>query len=372
MRMLHVIHSGVFAEGAARFVEKCNKKGNHYIFYVNTGNKDSLLLNDIKTKQKEMQLRNGYEWLKFARMMKIFEEFDYVIFHSLSLYYWLRVFIAFDHKLSGKMIWIGFGGDLYVSDGLINKIRMIPNKIIVNRCYAYIGIFPPDCNEFKRRFPKSDAITFYARYLMAEMPKEYLHYTEYSKIEETYKKGGELTILIGNSASRSMGHIGVLNKLKKFSEERIKIIIPLSYGDSDYADEVEKTANYIFGEKAVCLRDFMKEDDYFEYLKSVDIGIFNVYRQQALGNIYRLIFRNVKLYMPKDSVMYNYFVEEGVPIEAIERIDADTFEDFRKPVKSKNQKKFKEFLLSFENEKIDQERWEKIYQHLEEQYEEVL
>lgn len=368
MKILHVIHSDLkFAEGAARFIEKCNKKDNHYILYVNTGNTDSLLLNDIKTKQKEIQLRNRYEWLEFARMVKIFEEFDFAIFHSLFLYYWLRLFIAFDRKLSGKIIWIGFGGDLYVSAGLINKIRMIPNKIIANRCYAYIGIFPPDCDEFKRRFPKSNAITFYARYIVGEEPKEYLYYTPYSKIEETYKNGGELTILIGNSASRSMGHIDVLNKLKKFSKERIKIIIPLSYGDSDYADEVEKTANSIFEEKAVCLRHFMKEDDYFEYLKCVDIGIFNVYRQQALGNIYRLIFRNVKLYMPKDSVMYKYFIEEGIPIQEMESIGRDTFEIFRKPVKHINEKKFKEFLLPFEDEKIEQERWEKIYQQLENQ-----
>lgn len=367
MRILHVIHSGFFAEGAARFIEKCNKKGNHYIFYVNTGNTDSLLLNDIRTEQKEIQLRNGYEWPKFARMLKVFGKFDYVIFHSLSLYYLLRLFIAFDRKLSGKVIWIGFGSDLYVNGGLINKIRMIPNKMIVNKCYAYIGIFPPDCDEFKRRFPKSDAITFYAPYLGAEVPKEYANYTAYSKIEETYRNGGELTILIGHSASREMGHIEVLNKLKKFSKERIKIIIPLSYGDSGYADEVEKNAKSIFGEKAVCLRHFMKEDDYFEYLKCVDIGIFNVYRQQALGNIYRLIFRNVKLYMPKDSVMYKHFIEEGIPIQEIESIGRDTFEIFRKPVKSLDEEKFKKFILSFEDEKINQERWEIIYRELENQ-----
>ena len=72
--------------------------------------------------------------------------------------------------------------------------------------------------------------------------------------------------------------------------------VPVSAKGYSSADKL----SYIFLQSSTfsCLRSFMPKDEYFELLDRIDIAIFQTYRQCGLGNIYQMIFRNVKL-MPE-------------------------------------------------------------------------
>ncbi len=97
---------------------------------------------------------------------------------------------------------------------------------------------------------------------------------------------------------KNTNHKEVLNSLKHFAEEKIKIFLPLSYGnDNDkYATEVAEYAEKLFPGKIMALKDFMKADEYFELMKRIDIAIFDTQRQCGLGNINRMVCRMFNIY----------------------------------------------------------------------------
>lgn len=138
-----------------------------------------------------------------------------------------------------------------------------------------------------------------------------------------------LNIQVGNSATESNNHIDILNKLSKFSNEDVKIYIPLSYGDKSYAQKVEAYGKKIFGEKCEPMLDFMSKDDYNRFLENIDVAIFGMQRQQALGNIQILIENGTKMFFYKDSIDAKIVGDEfGCSIDYIDDIEKMSFEEF--------------------------------------------
>lgn len=64
------------------------------------------------------------------------------------------------------------------------------------------------------------------------------------------KKGGSKVIMIGHSAFPFLKHHINLDKLLPYKDEDIKILLPLSYGDKDYAADIAAYARDLFGSKA--------------------------------------------------------------------------------------------------------------------------
>ena len=370
LKILHVIHSDLkFVEGAVDFIQRCDSEKFFSVVYLNTGVSGTLINKKFHIKQREIRIKNGFDIKSMRGFIKLCEKFDYVIFHSLFIYTLLKIMIILHPGLLKKVVWVGFGADLYISNTISAKLASMPNRIIANRCYGYVGIFPPDCCKFKRIYPYSEAKIFYAPYYGTTMPEEYKRYNPQSKLEVTIRKNDCVYIQIGHSADPSMRHKEILLYLKRFSDRNIKIILPLSYGDVRYAEMIEKLAKDIFSEKVICLKDFMEEDEYFEYLKIVDLGIFNVFRQQGLGNIQRLIFRNVKIYMPSQSVMYSFFREKGVPINKVEDLKECTFDEFVSLPKNFDRQKYIDYVTNIGDERPYFEQWNNIYKHLRESFE---
>ena len=162
-----------------------------------------------------------------------------------------------------------------------------------------------------------------------------------------------------------MNHIRVLENLSKFKDENIRIILPLSYGGTkEYADEVVDYAEREFPGKVIALRKFMPKEEYFKLIEKVEIAIFDTDRQCALGNIERFIFRNVKVYLSENGVMYKYFFDLGVPVQKCESINKLSFEEFIIQPTIKNRELFMKYIKSLSS--IDQtvEKWTYIYESL--------
>lgn len=162
-----------------------------------------------------------------------------------------------------------------------------------------------------------------------------------------------------------MNHIRVLKNLSKFKDENIRIILPLSYGGTkEYADEVVDYAEREFPGKVISLRKFMPKEEYFKLIEKVGIAIFDTDRQCALGNIERLVFRNVKVFLSENGVMYRYFSDLGVPVQKCESIDKLSFKEFVEQPPIKNKENFMNYIKSLSC--IDQtvEKWTYIYESL--------
>lgn len=368
MKILHIMKNEKFTKSVSEFYDKHFYDKGHEICYIHNYGEDSLIKCELVIKQHEIfwhrkSIKNAYV---FYTMLN---KYDYIVFHSYQFYWYIKMLLFLNPNLLRKVIWIEWGADLYSwkieSKGIKTNFINYIGKIIRTECNSVVCIFPPDCDVYRKEFPNSKAKVFYAPYCGGTtVNKEYLNYSKLSQLENSKKNNEPIYIQIGHSATRQVGHIEVLDMLKEFSNQNIKLLLPLSYGDMDYADEVQKYAEENFPEKVICLREMLPVTEYFKLINRVDIAIFNTYRQIALGNINKMIFRNVKLYMPQNSVMYKYFIENGVPIQTLESIKDGDFNSFISNVESEDKNKFYEFLSHYSDMDRNIALWEHVYNNL--------
>ena len=339
-----------------------NKK--HIIYYFSNANNTTIT---FKLENIYSDIFKNYKYNIFNIIKNVykFKKCDFIILHSLFFNEFYKVIFLIYPNLMKKLVWIEWGYDLYTSTTQRNFIRRIIHNYFCSKIPYFIAIFPPDIDVYKQIFKNSKAKIFYAPYTGYPDGNKGKVYDNTRKLSDIISKKETLYIQIGHNAMSTLNHIEVLDALKHFSRENIRIILPLSYGDKKYADKVEKYAKQIFAEKVTCLREFLPPNEYFEIINKVSICIFNTKRQCALGNIHHMIFHNVKLFMPQDSVMFNYFNNRGVPVYKFEDIEKMDFKEFTRDIVIKDMSKFNNYI----DELTDYDRkislWKNIYDEIE-------
>ena len=252
-----------------------------------------------------------------------------------------------------KSSWIIWGGDLYDQG---NKKNFFAQKVdkYVKKYMAFISTLVPDDYLIAEKYYHVRGKYQRAIY-MNPIKLEFLE-----KIQKVIKSNEKIiNIQIGNSADSTNNHLEILDILKKYKDENIKIYCPLSYGDRKYALEVVKYGKNIFKEKFIEMLDFLNPQKYTEYLGMIDILIFNHNRQQGLGNISALAYLGKKIYIRSDISTWNYLKNDiGLKIFDIKEIQNQEFSDFINNPPNNN----KEIILStvYSNE-YQKKIWEKIF-----------
>lgn len=130
-----------------------------------------------------------------------------------------------------------------------------------------------------------------------------------------------LNILLGNSADPSNNHIEALERLLPFKDQPFKIYTPLSYGDQNHAQKVISQGKAWFGDKFVPMTDFMPFEQYLEFLKIIDIAIFNHQRQQAMGNTITLLGMGKTVYLRSDVSHWRFLTGLGIKLNDAEKLE---------------------------------------------------
>ena len=130
-------------------------------------------------------------------------------------------------------------------------------------------------------------------------------------------------VLVGQAAAAAMNHLDAFELLRGKLPENADVIVPLSYGDKEYANIVERKGCELFGTHMQGLRKFMPLQEYMDLLYSCNSAIFYSYRQQALGNINLLLAFGKKVFLPRESCTWRFFREKGVRIFSLEEISAE-------------------------------------------------
>jgi len=168
----------------------------------------------------------------------------------------------------------------------------------------------------------------------------------YKEYDIQLKTHDTINIQIGNSAGPTNNHLDILEKLKKFKDENIKIFAPLSYGDEETAKKVSAKGEELFGEKFIPLTEFIPFEKYLEFLGEIDIAIFAHKRQQAMGNTITLLGLGKKVYMRSDITPWQLFKDIDVKVYDVENIEIELIDD---TTRIANKEKIKEY---FSKEKL--------------------
>ncbi len=294
-------------------------------------------------------------------IIKEMKSHDRIILHSLNKTYF-QFILLLNKKLFKKLFWVSWGADLYqwkvMKNSIKYKIRNLIAYDVRMKIRNFVGIFPPDIDYFKKEF-NSDAKTFYASYVGGLYNNLYKKQYKLRTLAEKTLNNEYINIQIGHSSTSILNHIDVLENLVKYKNENIKIYIPLSYGNKKYGDRVQEVATQLFKDKVVCIREMMDKDDYMKFLSAIDIAIFNTTRQIGLGNITPLLYMEKKIYIPKGTVMYDFYKDQEINICDYRDINKMNYDSFIEPVNMNNAKEY--VILNSLNKEKKVEMWNNVF-----------
>ncbi len=350
--ILHLFPQEKFTVPFIKFINTNFNMDDH--LFIVYGENDSFKKNQIE----------DYNNIIYFNKDNIFKIIDYInkankiIIHSFFIPKIIKIYIFIRSDILKRSGWVVWGADLYLhrikGSNLKAKISYYMNRKIIKNMGIIITLSKNDYNLAKKWYDVKGEY----REGMYTNPLE-LGYLENIKLNRVKAKN-TVTIQIGNSADKSNLHFEVIDLLKKYKDENIKIFVPLSYGDNDYAAKVKEYGENIFNNKFVAILEFMDKKEYSDFLGSIDIAIFNNNRQQALGNIRALLYLGSKVYMRDDTTMWCDFISEGYIINNIKNIETEEFNEFiSNDINGiNNNSKLAEDTF---NEKIIAKKWQNIF-----------
>ena len=347
--IVHIVNEDKFTEGYIKFMLLCMNQWKHKFFILNDKKEIGLTENN-----NVIQLSDWYKLKKRANR-NILEVADKVIITGA---FFLHIFnFVLTSKIWNKTYIQFWGGDFYdfgQSKKVSSRIRDHIKKRAVSRAKGFIFLIEGEEKQFEK------IIGIRKKNYIAPMPNNPEENISYQQIWENNSDRGHQTVLIGNSATRSNGHFEIIDLLKKY-ERKIIVYCPLSYGDELYRKEVIEYGKNVLGEHFIPLVDFMNKEEYVKFLAKCDVGIFNNNRQQAMGNINLLLYLGKKVYMRKETSMWQAYVDQGYyvyPIDEITNMEIDSFFELEDNAKNNNHRLKEEDMKQIEG--IQQ--WKEIFE----------
>jgi len=247
------------------------------------------------------------------------QEQSHVYFHQLpSVYVRVIFLLMFMIKRKIKYSWVIWGGDLYnnwnVVEGgnkktLIEGLKLKAKKMIDTffvKKMCYVCSVSDDLSVFDMMYPNSSArhkIFYYPNNMLSSV-------SHVTKPAHKDKK-----ILISHSASMSNNHLEVINLISHLKDQEVIVVAVLSYGASEqYIDMVIAEGKRVFGEKFVPILDFMSENEYMEFLNTINIAIILPDRQAGIWTTITMIAAGVKVYYKSTSSPYEWYKGLGLKI----------------------------------------------------------
>lgn len=314
MQILHLSLDSVFITGFQELCREHLTQDQHH-FLIRVPHKS---LNDDRSAIPYKG--NGLAWL--VRLISAASKSDKIVVHGL-FDHWIVLILFLWPRWLNKCHWVVYGGDLYRRDsqliGLKNRLYERIRGRVIRRMRVLITYIDGDY-----RFAQEQ---YGARGRMARCNM----YTS-----NTFSRSGSplpwvtscpgLKILVGNSATRTNNHGNVIDLLYQSREKMFSTICPLSYGDEEYAGQVEQYGKDKLGERFIVLKNFMTLEEYRRLLNSVDIAIFAYDRQQGMGNIINLLGAGKKVYLKKTTSTWQIFRDMGVKVYDINYLEISPIE----------------------------------------------
>ena len=258
-----------------------------------------------------------------------------------------------------KVYWIMWGQDLYCYRTAKSKLNEFCRRRLIRNLRGIIFHVKGDYDLAKKWYNTK------AMYFRGGYSSDFSVFEKFNpKLNHREDVSEVCRIQVGNSASPLNRHIDAFEKLKKLDLNNVEIYVPLSYaGRKEYIESVIEKGKAFWGDKFFPIIDFMSGEEYSQYLNSIDISIFNMDRQMALGNITQLALMGKKVYINDYTTSWDFYNEHGVKLFAFNKIDFDNRDiirnDFLKPLSF--EEKIQNFEMTKKRHKQFYHNWKKIF-----------
>ena len=148
------------------------------------------------------------------------------------------------------------------------------------------------------------------------------HRLFYYSAEETFEPGPARfngpDILIGNSATPTNNHLDLLELLRLVDLDNRQIIMPLNYGDKDYANKVVTFAKRLFGTRVRPLLHYMTLQQYHSEISTCSTVLMNHVRQQAATTISTSLYKGARIFLRNENTLRRFYRQLGIKTQSIQ------------------------------------------------------
>ncbi|NCD09732.1 MAG: hypothetical protein EOL98_09950 [Negativicutes bacterium] len=317
------------------------------IKYYNNPSFDNLIIIIGDKKAYDAKYQNTAIFYNLDRyglndIIKKCNKFDVVVLNCLDFY---KAYICNRLEEHVLVIWRFFGAELYsklsdyvysketkkiIEKNIIRKILApLRNKISLLVNYAKFQTIP--VLEIERSFDRINHFLCLAHeeYIFLKknwknLPKFMQHPFLFENKEVNLFNCKKNKIIVGHSRNSFNNHVDILIKLQYLDKSKnYQFVLIFNYGQQDnYSNHVLKIARKIGVE---IISEFMAYEEYAKFYESVVVFIQNAHRQIAVGNIIIAFQNGTKVYLNKQNILYEWFLNEGFKVFDVECF----YEDYR-------------------------------------------
>ena len=324
--IVHLFDDQKFVDIAIKNFDNINSNLNRYIVLSNNNK-----LKYVNNADRVSVLNNSSYNINYET---IFKDCNLLVIHFLTPQ---KSFIIKKAPPELKILWSTWGADFYnlfhdynmyenLTKRLISKNNFFQfRKLCIYNLYHLVRYRVLPIKYENQVLSKID-------YLSTVLPYEYdlitkrfsfnPQYIDFNYGVNDFDTSNEFSlgnkVLIGNSATFSNNHLDVFKKIKNSNCE---FICPLNYGGHDYKKYqklIIRKGTFYFKNKITFLTEFLTVEGYNHILNDCNSAIMFHIRQQALANIFNLLFLGIRLFLNKNSILYDYFIDQGAIIFNLE------------------------------------------------------
>ena len=358
MMHIHIFLDSIFLGSYLDFISSKFDSKHHFFFVISKGEQ---LFSYNKHNNYEVIDRNSRKKLFLSKHLRGKNVKIYI--HALYGERVLKTLLSCLVLFKPNVTLIFWGGDLKAAIELkekkpksfYEKQLNFMNALIIGKCKAICTLTK---EEFKlvNKYFRSKSIYKKAVYINPIQLKKEGYFTHQKKNTDT------VNVQVGNSSTKTNNYEEIFNVLKAFKNKDIRIYAMLSYGDESYAKVISQLGTELLGDRFIPVRELMNPQEYEKFLEKKEILVMNNNRQQGLGNIYTYLASGKKVFIRKDSPMWEYLSEEcGLKIFdscGIKDMDYSEFVHMKDEDRVENAKKASYFFYS---EEYLYEVWKKIF-----------
>lgn len=247
-------------------------------------------------------------------------------------------------QISCKVYWIFWGYELYNSLGEDYGLSFCDEKFNLLKIHTYF--YPNRFKKYLRRliygYNLVDVLkkaTEICDYFCFWNKYDYDLYTKYfgDKVKFklfaygcSYRNDGEnevyefpekrQSVIINHQASKTGNHFTLMKKMKEIDpESTFDIYMPLSYGTRFLRNQCIKMGYNSFGNKFHPITEYLPKEEYFSKINSAQVALFGQKRQEATGNIGRMLIVGTKVFLREENLLLKYYRDKGYLIYSMEK-----------------------------------------------------
>lgn len=323
----------------------------------------------IQNRKNFVYMCSGGTVKRFLFRMKMFLKAEHIIF--LAIYHrdiTIPQLLLIPKRIMQKSAWIETTGDTYSwKNQSVTHLDCFYNwcrkKLMAS--FPLVAVtFPSNEVQYRRMIGNGKTVHL----PLGTFEQDFLHLDLFPS--NPYGSKQSIWVQVGHSGIQGGNHVKLLNVLKKFKDNNIKVITVATnsmdvswaghyFTGIPYRNAVFRAAKSIFGDKACNFGRPVDLESYHRFTHNVDILVLDINRGAALGNIARALYLGKKVFLPSGNEFYDFWISQGFHIYDTNKIPEMTFEEFIQPPEPND-----DYTIDFWKPDNLEKRWDEFYREL--------